>query len=430
MTSADRPLTLSAPSAGRFSLPFELLIALRYLTAKRKQAFISIISAISVLGVVVGVMALMVALGLMTGLQKEIRSKILGTTAHISLFRSRGQGFDDYRQVVVRAQRLPHVLGAAPAVYGKGIVASGGGGSALATFKGIVPDVEKTVTDIGSQVEGGSLEDLAAPSPDGLAPILLGRELAAQIGVGPGDIVSVTSPRGRLSPMGLLPVVTKFRVAGLVHSGLFEFDAGWAYMPMATAQRLFVEDDRASLVELRVDDIYAVRKIADEVRAALGDDYLASNWIDLNQSLFSALWLEKMAIGITIGLIVMVAALNIVATLILMVMEKHKDIAILVSMGASRGAVTRIFMLQGTIIGAAGTAAGAVLGWAACQVLDHFRLLRVPVDVYQISYVPFTLLPGDAAVVVAGAILTCFLATLHPARAAARLDPAEALRYE
>ena len=430
MTSADRPLTLSAPSAGRFSLPFELLIALRYLTAKRKQAFISIISAISVLGVVVGVMALMVALGLMTGLQKEIRSKILGTTAHISLFRSRGQGFDDYRQVVVRAQRLPHVLGAAPAVYGKGIVASGGGGSALATFKGIVPDVEKTVTDIGSQVEGGSLEDLAAPSPDGLAPILLGRELAAQIGVGPGDIVSVTSPRGRLSPMGLLPVVTKFRVAGLVHSGLFEFDAGWAYMPMATAQRLFVEDDRASLVELRVDDIYAVHKIADEVRAALGDDYLASNWIDLNQSLFSALWLEKMAIGITIGLIVMVAALNIVATLILMVMEKHKDIAILVSMGASRGAVTRIFMLQGTIIGAAGTAAGAVLGWAACQVLDHFRLLRVPVDVYQISYVPFTLLPGDATVVVAGAILTCFLATLHPARAAARLDPAEALRYE
>ncbi|SRR6266571_2384298 len=410
-------------------MPFELLIALRYLTAKRKQAFISIISAISVLGVVVGVMALMVALGLMTGLQKEIRSKILGTTAHISLFRSRGQGFDDYRQVVERARRLPHVLGAAPAVYGKGIVASPAG-SALATFKGIVADEEKTVTDIGSQVEGGSLEALSAPSPDGLAPMLLGRELAGSIGVGPGDVVNVTSPRGRLSPMGLLPVVTKFRVAGLVHSGLFEFDAGWAYMPMASAQRLFVEDDRASLVELRVDDIYAVRRISDEVRAAFGDDYLASNWIDLNQSLFSALWLEKMAIGVTIGLIVMVAALNIVATLILMVMEKHKDIAILVSMGASQGAVTRIFMLQGTVIGAAGTAAGAVLGWAACQVLDHFRLLRVPVDVYQISYVPFTLLPGDAAVVIAGALVTCFLATLHPARAAARLDPAEALRYE
>ena len=410
-------------------MPYELLIALRYLTAKRKQAFISIISAISVLGVVVGVMALMVALGLMTGLQKEIRSKILGTTSHISLFRSRGEGFDDYRQVVERVRHLPHVLGAAPAVYGKGIVASAAG-SDLATFKGIVPEEERTVTDIGSQVEGGSLEALAAPSSDGLPPILLGHELASKLGVGPGDIVSVTSPRGRLSPMGLLPLVSKFKVAGVVRSGLYEFDAGWAYMSLPAAQRLFADSDRASLVELRVDDIYAVRKISSEIRAALGDEYIPSNWIDLNQSLFSALWLEKMAIGITIGLIVMVAALNIVATLILMVMEKHKDIAILVSMGASRGAVTRIFMLQGTIIGAAGTMAGAILGWGACQVLDHFRLLRVPVDVYQISYVPFTLLPGDAATVVVGAVLTCFLATVHPARAAARLDPAEALRYE
>ena len=410
-------------------MPYELLIALRYLTAKRKQAFISIISAISVLGVVVGVMALMVALGLMTGLQKEIRSKILGTTSHISLFRSRGEGFDDYRQVVERVRHLPHVLGAAPAVYGKGIVASAAG-SDLATFKGIVPEEERTVTDIGSQVEGGSLEALAAPSSDGLPPILLGHELASKLGVGPGDIVSVTSPRGRLSPMGLLPLVSKFKVAGVVRSGLYEFDAGWAYMSLPAAQRLFADSDRASLVELRVDDIYAVRKISSEIRAALGDEYIPSNWIDLNQSLFSALWLEKMAIGITIGLIVMVAALNIVATLILMVMEKHKDIAILVSMGASRGAVTRIFMLQGTIIGAAGTMAGAILGWGACRVLDHFRLLRVPVDVYQISYVPFTLLPGDAATVVVGAVLTCFLATVHPARAAARLDPAEALRYE
>jgi len=379
--------------------------------------------------VVVGVMALMVALGLMTGLQKEIRSKILGTTAHISLFRSRGEGFDDYRQVVERVRRLPHVLGAAPAVYGKGIVASAAG-SDLATFKGIVPEEEKTVTDIGSQVEGGSLDALAAPPADGVPPILLGYELAGKLGVGPGDIVSVTSPRGRLSPMGLLPLVSKFKVAGLVRSGLYEFDAGWAYMALPAAQRLFGDSDRASLVELRVDDIYAVRKIADEIKAVLGDGYLASNWIELNQSLFSALWLEKMAIGITIGLIVMVAALNIVATLILMVMEKHKDIAILVSMGASRGAVTRIFMLQGTIIGAAGTAAGAVLGWAACQLFDRFRLLKVPVDVYQISYVPFTLLPGDAATVVVGAVLICFLATVHPARTAARLDPAEALRYE
>jgi lipoprotein-releasing system permease protein len=197
------------------------------------------------------------------------------------------------------------------------------------------------------------------------------------------------------------------------------------------AQRLFTEgSDSASLVEVRIDDIYAVKQVAPRILAALGDGYLTTDWIMMNQSLFSALWLEKVAIGITIGLIVMVAALNIVATLILLVMEKHKDIAILVSMGASRGAITRIFMLQGTVIGALGTLTGAVLGWGLCRVLDHYRLIRVPVDVYQVSYVPFTLLPLDAATVVVGAVLICFLATIHPARGAARLDPAEALRYE
>ncbi len=264
------------------------------------------------------------------------------------------------------------------------------------------------------------------PSP----PILLGRDLAGTLGVGRGDVVSVTSPQGRLTPMGMLPRVTKFRVAGTVNSGLYEFDSAWAYIPMAAAQRLFADGDRASLVEVRIDDIYAVREVASTMLARLGDGYLTTNWIVMNQSLFSALWLEKVAIGITIGLIVMVAALNIVATLILLVMEKHKDIAILVSMGASRGSVTRIFMLQGAVIGAIGTVTGAVLGWGLCRILDHYKLIRVPVDVYQISYVPFTLLPQDAATVVAGALLICFLATIHPARGASRVDPAEALRYE
>ncbi|HEY8147969.1 MAG TPA: FtsX-like permease family protein, partial [Vicinamibacteria bacterium] len=218
---------------------------------------------------------------------------------------------------------------------------------------------------------------------------------------------------------------------GTVHSGLYEFDSQWAYVPLSVAQRLFTGgSDSASLVEVRLDDIYAVRTVAPHILAALGNGYLTTDWIMMNQSLFSALWLEKVAIGITIGLIVMVAALNIVATLILLVMEKHKDIAILVSMGASRGAITRIFMLQGTVIGALGTLTGAVLGWGLCRVLDHYKLIQVPVDVYQVSYVPFTLLPLDAATVIVGAVLICFLATIHPARGASRLDPAEALRYE
>ena len=410
-------------------MPFELLIALRYLTARRKQAFISVISAISILGVVVGVMALMVALGLMTGLQREIRTKILGTTAHVSIFRSGSEPFENYREVVDAVRSVPRVLGAAPAVYGKGLLTAPGG-SAVATMKGVRPAEERTVTDLAQQVEDGSLAALDVVPDDAIPPILLGRDLGGSLGVGRGDVISVTSPQGRLTPMGMLPRVTRFRVAGTVHSGLYEFDSAWAYVPIAAAQRLFAEGDRASLVELRIDDIYMVREVGIAVQERLGEGYLSTNWIVMNQSLFSALWLEKVAIGITIGLIVMVAALNIVATLILLVMEKHKDIAILVSMGASRGAVTRIFMLQGAIIGAVGTFAGATLGWGLCRFLDHYKLIQVPVDVYQISYVPFILLPQDAATVIAGALLICFLATIHPARGASRLDPAEALRYE
>jgi lipoprotein-releasing system permease protein len=389
-----------------------------------------VISAISVLGVVVGVMALMVALGLMTGLQSEIRSKILGATAHISIFRSGNEPFDNYRDVVTKVRKVPRVLGAAPTVYGKGLMLTAGG-SAVATLKGVVPADERTVTDLASQVEEGQLDALDHVTEGGLPPVLLGRDLASTLGVGVGDVVSVTSPNGRLSPYGMVPSVKKFRVAGTVHSGLYEFDAQWAYIPLSVAQRLFTEgSDSASLVEVRIDDIYAVKEVAPRIVAALGEGHLTTDWIMMNQSLFSALWLEKIAIGITIGLIVMVAALNIVATLILLVMEKHKDIAILVSMGASRGAITRIFMLQGTVIGAVGTLTGSVLGWALCRVLDHYKLIRVPVDVYQISYVPFTLLPLDAATVIVGAVLICFLATIHPARGASRLDPAEALRYE
>jgi lipoprotein-releasing system permease protein len=410
-------------------MPFELRVAFRYLTARRKQAFISVISTISALGVMVGVMALMVALGLMTGLQKEIRSKILGATAHVSIFRSGAEPFEDYTAVVEAVRRVPGVLGSAPAVYGKALLSGAGGGAAVATIKGLVPHLESSVTDIGAQIDGATLEALASEG-EALPPVLLGHELAGNLGLGQGDVVSVTSAQGRLSPLGMMPRVTRFRVAGTVRTGLFEFDYAWAYVPLASAQRLFAHDGVASLVEVKVEDIYHVREAARRIVDALGRGYLTNDWIQMNQSLFSALWLEKMAIGVTIGLIVMVAALNIVATLILLVMEKHQDIAILVSMGASRGAIMRIFMLQGTLIGAAGTLAGGALGWAACRLLDRYKLIQIPVDVYQVSYVPFTLLPGDAMIVVAGAVLICFLATIHPALGAARLDPAEALRYE
>jgi lipoprotein-releasing system permease protein len=409
-------------------VPWELRVALRYLTARRKQAFISLISAVAVLGVAVGVAALFIALGLMTGLQSEIRARILGATAHVSIFRARAQPLEDPQQVVDAVRRVPGVAGAAPAIYGK-VLITGAGGGAVATLKGIVPAEERTVTDVISKLREGSVAPFARAG-DGPAPVLLGSALAESLNAGVGDVLTVTSPRGRLSPVGMLPRITRVRVAGTVKTGLFEFDAGWGYMPLAAAQRLFEEADRTTLVEVRLDDMFAVKRATQSILGRLGDGYVTTDWVQMNQSLFSALWIEKMAIGITIGLIVAVAALNIVATLVLMVMEKHKDIAILVSMGASRGAVMRVFMLQGTIIGAVGTTLGGLIGWGVCRVLDRYQLIRIPEDVYQIAWVPFRLLPGDAAVVLAGALVVCFLATLYPARGAARLDPAESLRYE
>jgi lipoprotein-releasing system permease protein len=409
-------------------MPWELRVALRYLTARRKQAFISLISGVAVLGVAVGVAALFISLGLMTGLQSEIRARILGATAHVSVFRTRAQSSDDFEPVVAAVRSVPGVAGAAPALYGKVLISSAGG-SAVATLKGIVPAQERTVTDVISKLKDGGTGPFLHPG-DGPVPVLLGSVLADSLNAAVGDVLSVTSPQGRLSPIGMLPRVIKVRVAGTVKTGLFEFDAGWGYIPLAAAQRLFEDPERTTLVEVRLNDMFAVKRVAKAILARLGDGYATTDWVQMNGSLFSALWIEKMAISITIGLIVAVAALNIVATLVLMVMEKHKDIAILVSMGASRGAIMRIFMLQGTIIGAVGTALGGLVGWSACRVLDEHRLIRIPEDVYQIAWVPFRLLPGDAAVVLVGAIVVCFLATLYPARGAARVDPAEALRYE
>ena len=409
-------------------MSWELRVALRYLTAKRKQAFISVISGVAVLGVAVGVAALFIALGLMTGLQSEIRARILGATAHISIFRGRAQPLDDFQTVVDAVRKVPGVAGAAPALYGK-VLLTTPHGAAVATLKGIVPAEERTVTDVIAKLREGSVAPLSVAA-EGPAPVLLGNALADTLNVGVGDVVSVTSPRGRLSPIGMLPRMAKVRVVGIVKTGLFEFDSGWGYLSLDAARRLFEDAERTTLVEVRLDDMFAVKRLGKEILAHLGDGFVTTDWVEMNQSLFSALWIEKVAIGITIGLIVAVAALNIVATLVLMVMEKHKDIAILVSMGASRAAIMRVFMLQGTIIGAVGTALGGALGYTVCGVLDHYQLIRIPEDVYQIAWVPFRLLPGDAAVVLAGALVVCFVATLYPALGAARLDPAEALRYE
>jgi lipoprotein-releasing system permease protein len=406
-------------------LPFELHIALRYLLAKRKQAFISVISLISTLGVTVGVMAVVVALALMTGLQGELRDRILGSNPHVYAWNTRG--ITDYRAAADQLRRVPHVVGAAPAIFGQALI-SASRESDPVQVKGIDPALEPQVTDIRRALQRGSLDALEAP-PDGVDGILLGKDLAAKLGADVGDSVSLLTPEGTLSPMGMLPRSRRLRVAGIFNLGLYEFDSTYGFVSLDVAKRLFGKD-QADLIQLRVDDIYAAPQIAASIPEFAGKEYVTEDWSVMNKSLFSALWLEKVAISLAIGLIVVVAALNIVTSLILLVMEKHRDIAILKTMGANARSVTAIFMMQGLIIGIVGTAVGGAGGYALATIVDRYQLIRVPVDVYQVSHLPLTVLPLDFSLVVVVAVLVCFLATIYPSRQAARLDPVQALRYE
>jgi len=407
-------------------VPFELHVALRYLLARRKQAFISVISAISTLGVIVGVMALVIALALMTGLQDELRDRILGATPHIFVFKR--SGITDYKAEIDKLKQMPHVTGAAPAVIGKALV-SAAGDEAFINIKGIDPVLEPTVTELVPSMRAGSLGELNNPEGNAHDAILLGTDLATQLGVSAGDSITILTARGTLTPMGLMPRTRQLRVAGTFNLGFYEIDSQTGLVSIPVGMRL-LDKQYVDAVQLRLDDIYAAPAVANAVTAKFGNDYVAEDWTKMNQSLFSALTLEKMAISLTIGLIVMVAALNIVASLILLVMEKHRDIAILKTMGASSRSVTAIFMLQGLIIGVIGTGLGGGLGYIAARILDRYRLIKVPLDVYQVSYMPLKLLPLDFTLVVFAAILICFLATIYPSRQAARLDPAQALRYE
>jgi lipoprotein-releasing system permease protein len=405
-------------------LPFELFVAVRYLLAKRKQAFISLISLISMLGVMVGVMALLIALSLMTGLQGELRDRIVGSAAHIYVQKP-SPGFENYADDIAKLKQFPHVVGAAPMILGQGMMTSAQQ-EAFVTIKGIIPELEAEVTNVASSMVTGTLAalDSTGEGPDG---VIIGRELATKLGTFVGDEVQILTPQGTLSPMGMIIRPRRLKVVGIFSLGLFEFDEAYGFVHLEVAKRL-LDRPKPEFIELKVDDLFAAQEVAENISTS--PDYMAQDWADMNRSLFSALWLEKMAISITIGLIVMVAALNIVASLILLVMEKSRDIGILKTMGASAGSIRRIFMLQGLVIGLVGTTAGAVAGCIIIYVLDRYRLISVPLDVYQISYVPFTLQPLDFIIVVASAVLICFVATIYPSRKAAKLDPAQALRYQ
>jgi lipoprotein-releasing system permease protein len=409
-------------------MPFEIQIALRYLLARRRQAFISIISFVSTLGVTVGVMALIIAVALMTGLQSELRDRILGSTAHIFVFKT--TGIEDYRAEIDALRKVPRVVGAAPALIGRAL-ASSPAADAFISFRGIDPRLEASVTEIEKSIVAGRLSDVTAHSDDRPDGIFLGADLAKQLGVGVGDSITLLTPQGTLNPFtGMMPRSRTLRVVGMFRLGLYEFDNSFGFVSLDVAQRL-LNKSQPELIELAIDDINAAPEVAAAIPKILGDRYVTEDWTTMNRTLFEALWLERMAIAITIGLIVVVAALNIVASLVLLVMEKTPDIAILKTMGATSRSIRYIFMLQGLIIGTIGTLVGAVGGIAISWVMNRYQLLRVPGmgEVYQISYVPFTLVPFDVFIIIAVAVLICFVATIYPSRQAARLNPAEALRY-
>jgi lipoprotein-releasing system permease protein len=408
-------------------MPFELQVALRYLLAKRRQVFISVISLVSTIGVTVGVAALVISLALMTGLQGELQDKILGSSAHVFVFKP-ATGIDDYRAEVAKIRAVPGVLGAAPAVMGRAMI-SASGDPGFVAVKGIDPELEPSVTDLTGSLTDGKLSDLVPASEDDLPGIVLGKDLAGQIGAMVGDTVTLTTPQGSLTPMGVMPRQRRFKVVGTFRLGLYDVDSTTGLVALEPGMRL-AGVEKVEHIEVKVADIYNAPQVADRLAEEFGADYATQDWTDINQQLYSALMLEKIGMGIGIGLIVMVAALNIIASLILLVMEKTRDIAILKTMGASKRSIMLVFLLQGTIIGVIGTVLGALAGTAIATIADRYRLISIPSDVYQVSYLPFKVLPEDLVWVIIGAVVVCFVATLYPSRQAAKLDPAQALRYE
>jgi lipoprotein-releasing system permease protein len=411
---------------------YPLLIAQRYLLARRKQAIIYVISLISVLGVIVGVAALVVVLALMTGFQDQIQSKIFGANAHLTIFSSwSGRPIEDSDALVGRLLGIEPVLAASPVVYEKGMATSQlNPAGAAVLIKGVDPSGDRQVTEIAAQA-GGSLEALTGRGPGGLDRTILGKDLARALGVERGDVMRVLIAQANVSPFFTVPRTREFEVAGTADAGFYDYDSSRMYVSLEAARRLVgLSGDEATAIEARVGDPARVQEDARKVQAELGEAFYVNDLIRMNQTFFSALRFEKLGMSIAIGLIVVVAALNIVSILVLMVMEKVRDIGVLAAMGATTGGIRRIFILQGLSIAVLGTVVGIALGTGLAWLLDRYRLVKLPVDVYFIPYVPFQVRVSDVLIVAILTVGVSFLATLYPSWRASRLNPSEALRYE
>jgi lipoprotein-releasing system permease protein len=411
---------------------YPLLIARRYLLARRKQAIISVISFISALGIIVGVAALVIVLALMTGFQEQIQSKILGANAHLTVLSGwSGRPIEDWPAAARRVKATGPVAATAPVVYEKGMATSQlHAAGAAVLIKGIEPAMERRVTEVASQVRG-DLEALKTPGSGGRDRTILGKDLARTLGVRIGDVVRLIIPQAHVSPFLTVPRSREFEVSAIAVAGFYEIDTSRVYVSIDAARRFMgLQEDQATAIEARVRRPDRIQEAARRVQEALGDEFYVNDLIRMNSTFFAALRLEKLAMSIAIGLIVLVAALNIVSILVLMVMEKVRDIGVLAAMGATSGGIRRIFLLQGLCIAILGTATGVALGVALAWILDRYRLVTLPVDIYFIPYVPFHVRPLDVILVAALTVVVSFLATLYPSWRAAQLDPSEALRYE
>ena len=449
---------------------FELFIATRYLRAKRRQAFIGIITGISILGVAAGVASLIVALAINNGFRQDLQERLIGSTSHVSLLRVADDGIKDWPPLLNRLSKQPHVIAAAPAIFEQ-VLISRGPRARGAVLKGMIPSYERKVGDLLNTVKEGSATalDEASPEPEkekeekdknnvgtavsavqgasatdqppdslgtirarvaAMPPIILGKDMADNLGATVGSVVEVTSPQGELTPFGMVPKYTRFRVAGIFSSGFYDYDSSWAFARLSDAQRLFGLGDLISVIEFKVDDIYKADEVAHQLEDAAGNGFMATNWKEQNKALFHALRLERLVTFITIGLIVFVAALNILISLIMMVMEKTRDIAVLMSMGTRNSQVRNVFIAQGVLIGVIGTAIGLLFGYAISYAGGHYHMISLSPEVYSIDYVPFAPRLMDGVLVALVAVGVSFVATLYPSWSAARTLPAEALRYE
>ena len=404
--------------------PYELWIALRYLKARRRELFISLITWISVAGVALGVTALIVVLSVMTGFEEDLRDKILGANAHVVVL-PMGSSLASYEKVVQQVRTVEGVTGATPFAMSQ-VMVTAGGSVVGAVFRGIEPDSARNVIDIDRFMLRGSLRDLKAEIPG----ILIGREMARNMGLFVGDRVQVVSPIGSSTPVGMLPRLRTFRVAGIFASGMYEYDTTFVFVSLDVAQDFLRLGSSVSGVEVRVKDIYQAYGVARRIEAKLGPGHVARDWSEMNRNLFSALKLEKKVMSIILALIVLVAAFNITSTLIMVVLEKSREIAILKSMGATNRSIRRVFVLEGMIIGGVGTVAGLVGGWLLCYLLRKYQFIELPSDVYYIAKLPVAMKPEIFAFVALCAVALSLLATLYPSWQASRLDPVDTLRYE